>query len=341
MIQWNFRRVVRMTNMLFCAVLLLFIRTVCTDAEQDIPTEQRYQMTEDFVLSLQAGNQTAILSGTLKDGSTISGQEISLSAAPFIEDGVFFFPLQDVVTALGGTCNLEENDAHVQLFGRSIVYQVGSETLSIDRTSFHGGIESRVFSEGDVPNPDEPALPCLRDGVFFLPDSFCAEGGPSTGLEDADRYPGLALLILGDQLQSETAVQGISVGEQSRYQDLPHSIREEFQQTRRIPGGPSQGVWYDILVYEKPGMSVYVMEEWPGFENVLNGTICGLRVTEQGAQSPRGLQVGDAAQRARLLYGYVDSLNLTNRIVMEEENGTITAFGIFSRFYGPEQWPYE
>ena len=111
-----------------------------------------------------------------------------------------------------------KNHARVQLFSQSIVYQAGSDVMSIDGPPYHAVSESHAFSDDDTKAAVRLTLLYLCDGVFFLPDPFRAEGGPSTGLEDADRYPGLDLLILGYQLQSETAVHGIPMGEQSRYQ---------------------------------------------------------------------------------------------------------------------------
>lgn len=334
--QWNSRTIFKMTNVLCIAVFLFCVCTACTEPEANLPSKQGYPITEDFVLSLQAGNQLALLSGTLADGSTISGQEISLSVAPFIEDGTFFFPLQDIVTALGGSCNIQGNYARIQLFDRSIVYQVGSNVMSIDGISYQAANECRAFSGDDTTAPVVLALPCLRDGVFFLPDSFRPQGGSSTGLDIAAYAPTLDLLILGYQLQNETTIDGISVGELDRYQDLPKDIQTQFQQTQRISGDAAQGEWYDILVYEKKGIMLYVMDVWPDSADDLNGTICGIQVNERGFQSARGLQVGDSSRRAELLYGVEDSLNLTNRIQIDEKNGTVTSFCIFSRFWGPD-----
>ena len=106
----------RLKGMLaLCTALLLVLLGGCQG-------EGRAAFTQDCVLSLQAGSTTAVVSGTRTDGSQAAGETVSLAQPPLVEGETFWLPLEAVVAALGGTCQVEGDTATVRWLDQTVVY---------------------------------------------------------------------------------------------------------------------------------------------------------------------------------------------------------------------------
>ncbi|MDR3905043.1 MAG: hypothetical protein Q3X66_01180, partial [Evtepia sp.] len=103
----------------FCTALLLVLLGGCQGAG-------RAAFTQDCVLSLQAGSTTAVASGTRTDGSQAAGETVSLAQPPLVEGETFWLPLEAVVAALGGTCQVEGDTATVRWLDQTVVYTIGA-----------------------------------------------------------------------------------------------------------------------------------------------------------------------------------------------------------------------
>ena len=68
-------------------VLALFL-SACGGEEPEAVQPDSYSMTEDYVLSLQVGNTTGLLSGVLEDESQVRGVEVTLSAPPVVVEWI-------------------------------------------------------------------------------------------------------------------------------------------------------------------------------------------------------------------------------------------------------------
>lgn len=99
--------------------------------------------------------------------------ELEMPAAPFVEDGVFFFPLQFVAEAMGVDYARDGDAVTLRWEGHETVFYLNSRRFRVD------GVEGQVegthflYREG---LPDAPAddrfTPIERDGVVFLPLDF-------------------------------------------------------------------------------------------------------------------------------------------------------------------------
>lgn len=317
---------------LFClAAMALLLLSACGGTEPEPPQQVSYPMTDDYVLCLREGSTTGILSGVLRDESKIQGVEVTLSASPVVADDVFFFPLEDVVEILGGTCEIQGDLARVELFGDTILYQIDMPVILVNGESNEMRPERPAFREGDVAIPSELAVPRWINGVFYVADGFYEEAGGGFAGEHA---PKKGVLILNHQLWDEISVEGLSVAEGTVYHDLPKEVKKGFQKTRTIPG--DDDVWYDMDVYERPGMELYVMNVPTEFEEAGyagDGEICGIRVTESGIPTARGLQVGDTESRFDQLYGYLNHpLNIAFHLTVEIEDGQVAWYGLDNRY---------
>ena len=148
----------------------------------------------------------------------------------------------------------------------------------------------------------------------------------------------------------ETAVAGVRLWEGDKLTDLPRQLRDSLRLTGRWtpPDSGDQTLWYDILVYENEALTLYVMASDKEPDD--DGNLVGLWVKAPGYPPRRGLQVGDPAERLVRLYGPDYDTRVLNNVFhldAETEDGIVTAFGFYGRFWGPEMrmlqtgWTYE
>lgn len=146
------------TEQWFTGVFRLSEKTECSSRQR---MQQRHlfsPVTTNYAFSMQAGERTAYLSGTLANGRTVVGEKIVLSFAPKMLNDVFYIPLEDVISALGGVCLVDGTTARVLLFGQDVTYFAG---------------EAPVLWNDRAWMPEEGlARPFLWNGVFYLPLSY-------------------------------------------------------------------------------------------------------------------------------------------------------------------------
>lgn len=321
---------------ILAALAVALLLPGCGTQDTDNPSQEPAALNSDggFTLSLEAGNTTAALSGALEDGTTLAGQEVQLSHAPFLKDGALYIPLEEVVTLLGGSFVLEGNTATAALAGHVAVYQAGQGTMTLD-----GQVCALdPYSFGPSENPETAPPPILEDGVFSAPLGpgflFC------TAVDD---IAGRA--VLGPGLLSDISLAGIDFPDGTPLEDIPLDLTP----------GPLDGTLpeYDLAARQYThgdSLTVYVLEALPGKQPEEAGEICGVRTTDPAQATPRGLKVGDSLDRANFLYGgfrevrpglyWLNSgLGLTgmHSLYLEAEGDSITAIALYSRFWGPVQ----
>ena len=153
----------------FLLVVLMLPLTACGTQDADIEAAILEHSSEGFMrVSLQAGSTEAAVSGKL-DGTMRYGEIVTLRAAPFRQGDVIYFPLEDVLPLMGGSCQVDGDTARVHLKDQNILFRAGSPDIIIDGAVYHG-----TNGEGRVPQ--------VVNGVFFLPHGMKSLG-PSTGLD--------------------------------------------------------------------------------------------------------------------------------------------------------------
>ena len=143
------------TEQWFTGVFRLSEKVGCSSRQR---LQQRHlfsPVTTNYAFSMQAGEQTAYLSGTLANGQTVVREKIVLSSVPRVLDDVFYLPLEDMISALGGVCLVDGTTARVLLLGQDVTYFAG---------------ESPVLWNDRAWMPEEdPARPFLWNQAFYLP----------------------------------------------------------------------------------------------------------------------------------------------------------------------------
>ena len=271
----------------------------------------------DALLSLVSGEPWAIC----------NGQTVLLSAAPFVEGDMFFFPLQDTVELLGGTCRLDGQQARVELAEDTFLLAAGDSALTKNGTRLEL-TERQRFAPGLPTAPAEESFaPRMQDGVLFLPAGF---GGGEAGVLGGGRwFPEEGLVILG-ALTGELGTGTVKLG--YSYDLLPPGLRSAAERT----GTAGQVLGYDVVRYDSPGLTFYVMEDREGGDpEGMDGKICALEITAPGQPTPRGLEVGQSRQDLLLRYGpYYDTMFAPSGMHLAWEGDAIRSILFYSRYFG-------
>lgn len=286
---------------LLCFLLALasaLILCACSQTKGIIDAISQHTPDNTYTLSLRAGSLSGVLSGKI-NGKVLIGEPVDLSSPSFVADGIFYFPLQDVVSLLGGTCMVEHDTATVRLFGHTMQFQTASEELTIDGETVPEGTEPGVKTDGSVPK--------MIDGVFYLPSRFRAEDC-ITGFNCSTPYPDEGMAILSNAWDHR-----YELGTAGAYLEEPFDqVPEELQDTLILQETEcaENASLYDYEHFSGEGIDLWVAKLRDGMEDVdhLNGTILAIQLTKDCYSTNRGLRVGDNLQRVTLLYGPLEWL---------------------------------
>lgn len=293
--------------------------------------QQNYSapFTQVSILSLRANSRTAAVCGVLEDRSS-ERAVVRLSARPFIRDGVFYLPLQDIVTVLGGQFRQQDDTATAVLRDTTAVYRLGQAQVVVNG-------QAQTIENTSATGKGSAAVPLQRGEVFYIPLDFIA---PLQSIADYD----------GDVVHLRGSF-GIYLSED--YDFGPYSVAEvgetlEDFPTEGLVRGELDGVLdfygFGARRYEGDGLTLYVLEAVTELDWNSDGQICGIRYTKRGTPTSRGLQVGDTLEWARFLYGTLENHGdglyeapMTGflHLYLEEEDGVITAISLYNRYWSP------
>lgn len=276
----------------FLLVVLMLPLTACGTQDADIEAAILEHSSEGFTrVSLQEGSTQAAVSGKL-DGKMHYGESFPLSAAPFTQDGVFYFPLKDTIPLMGGTCQIEGGTARVHIYERDMIFQVGSPDVIVDGTICNG------FPTGD-------RTPQVVDGVFFLPQGLEIYGELGCFEGPLGRvYPEQNVLILTrtSAFQCELCAAGVWLEEP--FDEIPASVRTALSPAGSRPVGNC----YTAECMEGDSVAVWVTHAVKSGEDpeAMDGHVVSIQLTGDKYSTWRGLRVGDSRERAELLYGNIE-----------------------------------
>lgn len=282
-------------------MVIAFALVICTILTgkmiwQNITVAQ-YASPSHYTLSLQAGSTKAALSGNIK-GKNYAGEAVKLSAEPFFECGIFYFPLQDVIEVIGGTCEITGEKAIVRYLGKNMEFYADKMIHVVN------GITYRCDYSEMMP-------PRMVDDIFYFPygfqgnDPLACETGFNGGWNYFDR--GLLILSRGFNSDPELEVGGVHLLDQFR--KIPESVRKNLVSTG-IELDTSNPMRYDYERYEGDGIVLWVARVRDGMEDGygIDNTVCSIHLTDNTYHTFRGLKVGDSKERAEFLYGDLERL---------------------------------
>ena len=322
-----------------CTALLLVLLGGCQG-------EGRAAFTQDCVLSLQAGSTTAVVSGTRTDGSQAAGETVSLAQPPLVEGETFWLPLEAVVAALGGTCQVEGDTATVRWLDQTVVYTIGAPGAQRNGTDWLPE-DLPAFQDPAQTLPPEAVVPQVREGVWYLPLALAQPllyGG--TLWTQPTQDPAAGLVILGRERAADLTLGGFSLASRPQWEDLPADLTRGMAETGRQPS--ATGEPYDGVCWTGDGVACWVLQPQPGGPDWQEaGTLCGVELTTGDQATPRGLKVGDTLALAQLLYGPLVDLGhgiyqraepfgSAVHLCFQVQDQTITKIGLYNNLWGME-----
>ncbi len=280
----------------------------------------------DLFTEAERGTALAVTLCPNVSEALVDGVRTPLPAAPFVENGIFYYPVEAVVEQLGvgysrtgDTFRLFNAKHDVQFFLNSRQY------VSDNRPGLREGSRD-VFASGRKIVPvDNNYVPVERNGVVFLPSDFCDIEDIVSFLGELgyNEYPDAEMVIFTSHIREERGIGGFYLWH--KFDETPRELRADLHCIGKL--GEYEGAYdyeYDIIGYAGNGLNVHVLRLKPGRQNTgwRDGTISAVSTTNPEYSTPRGLRCGDMPRRAWEIYGYEFTHELY--FYWSEPNGPIT-----------------
>ncbi len=259
----------------------------------------------------------------------VDGVRTPLPVAPFVENGIFYYPAEAVTELLGigysrtgNTFRLFNAKHDVQLFLNSRKY------ISNNQTGFREGVRDVFAPSNNCVPVDDRYVPVERNGVIFLPsDFFYGDMGWFFEEIGYNEYPDAEMVIFTSHICEERGIGGFYLWH--KFDETPQELRVGLHCIGKL--GEYEGTSdyeYDIIGYAGNGLNVHVLRLKPGMQNTgcCDGTISAVSTTNPEYSTPRGLRCGDMPRRAWEIYGY-EFIPHELYYYWSEPNGPITDIG--------------
>ena len=279
-----------------------------------------------FFMSLFEGHTTVLL----------NGEERELTAAPFIHNESFYYPLEDVVELLGGGFSQQGDTATIKLFGVTAQYTAGQPEVVINGETYRNDYRLQGYSRQ---TDNEDFHPLIVEGKMFIPHDIHPYACPSFGLNIDRNVPEARMLILGNPESGDGKQLGIEdIRLYDVFEELPDEVKAEYE----YQGVVATVLEYEVEEYQNFSAQVYVLRVMDGCEDVeqMDGRVTAIRIfrgddgTGKEAESTaRRLKVGDSPFRAWLLYG---NETFTNQFYYKVEDGFIDSIVYYTRYFGSD-----
>lgn len=305
------------TALLSCALITPQISSIRMDTTTWLklhPNEPIYGVT------MKVGDKNAL----------VNGVEVELQGAPFVEEDVFYYPLQDLVELYGDSYDLNGDQVTISARDYGVyTFTVGSTTVTAqDSTVWDNNSQNQQYFLTSAPSYREEPIraPLLRDNVVYVPYGFTLNywDGPQY-FKAGTQYVDSNFVIFSDQNLVE---EFLGFGIKTKFDDLPAGQKASLQclgvkaETAEV---------YQEVEYRGDGFSVFVfrLKEGESDARGLDGLISAITTDDARYATHRGLRVGDSAERAWELYGY----DLIYEFGYEVKDGVVTRLGFHAPYY--------
>ena len=127
---------------------------------------------------------------------------------------MFYYPLQPVVEALGGTYIGQGGTAEIYLSVHEITFQADVAVVTVDGTAYKSSEVMCEFSlERKSIRVGEDILPRLSQGVFYVPNGIIPRMCPDFDLNYAREDPEAGIIIFSRGTQSESGIHAVKLGD--------------------------------------------------------------------------------------------------------------------------------
>lgn len=273
-----------------------------------------------YYLTLVADQKEALL----------NGERVHLPAAPFVQEGTFYIPLEATANLLNGVYSFENNVATVKLSGNVVQYEIGSVNSKVNGTNYAVKDYYCEFYKPKTITNAEVYVPQSIDGVVFIPINFLSslreKINVNLDLDCFEAYPDENLVIL-DLLFNSNGTEDVLLYD--RYDDLAKDFRSEL----KFAGVVDNVLNYAVEEYSNDDIHVYVLrlESLEDIEE-MDGKVCSIYMTGSRYQTASGLKPGDSEYKCSLLYPLFRGDFYACNIV----NHKVESIIFNSRYYGSQ-----
>ena len=188
-----------------------------------------------------------------RDSSTAfcNGEKVILSAPPFLQGDIFFYPLQDIARLYGATYFFDGRFIRIDTGFSTLICELGKGAFTLNGASYSTTQYDSFHPERSyVPVTDE-YVPQIVNGTVFVPLDFFGShftwGGSLLAFPEDD-------MAIWGEFHNENGIDGVKLG---YYYDL---IPQGMRNAAVCDGVVDQVLTYNIVRYRLEGMEIYVMD---------------------------------------------------------------------------------
>ncbi|GMQ60699.1 hypothetical protein AN1V17_51010 [Vallitalea sediminicola] len=260
--------------------------------------------TDSVCISMEVNSKKALL----------NGEPITLNNAPFLENGIVYVPLREIINLYGGiVAYIQDEQAVLMAIKRK-------NSMGYDKGCFSKiwiGKQKVLTNTGEAfihPTYPKNCVPIIKNNIAFIPADYIDFCLVANSLWDAERNR-IILYDPNDGLRVDKFVIG------SDFNSLDKNIRDRFKTTGRIID-QSEDDLFKIEAYSDGDMEVELMT------NVINEEIppkeiYSIILITDKYKTSRGLRVGDSIEKYWDLYGSTQWVP-DHFIDKVDENGIMT-----------------
>lgn len=257
---------------------------------QDSQSENPAQAAFTGGITLYADSRTAY----------VNSEPVEMPAAPFVENGNFYIPLQFVAETMGWSYQEQSGTVALASSSHQTTLTVGTRTIRVDDDETTVNSYDWQFPEEGAES--DPYVPLIRDEIVFIPLDF---------LETRTDRDILSKLSFRTQWFPEERYAILSADGKEEgfcgfylwdhYDDLPEAQRAGMEELGTV--GFSRDA-YDVVEYGANGLFVHVLRLRDGCEDMdrLDGVISSVYTTNPDIPTLRGLRVGEEISRIYTTY---------------------------------------
>lgn len=257
---------------------------------QDSQSENPAQAAFTGGITLYADSRTAY----------VNSEPVEMPAAPFVENGNFYIPLQFVAETMGWSYQEQSGTVALASSSHQTMLTVGTRTIRVDDDETTVNSYDWQFPEEGAES--DPYVPLIRDEIVFIPLDF---------LETRTDRDILSKLSFRTQWFPEERYAILSADGKEEgfcgfylwdhYDDLPEAQRAGMEELGIV--GFSRDA-YDVVEYGTNGLFVHVLRLRDGCEDMdrLDGVISSVYTTNPDIPTLRGLRVGEEISRIYTTY---------------------------------------
>lgn len=230
----------------------------------------------------------------------VNSEPVEMPAAPFVENGNFYIPLQFVAETMGWSYQEQSGTVTLASSSHQTTLTVGIRTIRVDDDEATVNSYDWQFPEESAES--DPYVPLIRDEIVFIPLDFLETRTDRDILSKlsfrTQWFPEERYAILSADGKEEEFC-GFYLWD--HYDDLPEAQRAGMEELGIV--GFSRDA-YDVVEYGTNGLFVHVLRLRDGCEDMdrLDGVISSVYTTNSDIPTLRGLRVGEEISRIYTTY---------------------------------------